>query len=456
MASGERSVVLARLESFFGVDDGWERAPDDPVRARRVDVAVAAAFTALGLVGVEILRSIGQLQELRVPTVLPYAVTAAGTTLLAWRRRWPLAVTVALSLHMFAAGVTMPVVMGSIPMQVTYFFAIFTGVAWARDRRLMLVVIGGVLVGMFGWLTWQLAVGSGVDDLLLRSGTPSTRTGLLSPTAAYVLYLLVVNIVYFGGAVIGGQVAWRSARQRQRLGEQAATIEAQAVELRRQAVVEERLRIARELHDVVAHHVSVIGIQAAAARRVLRRDPEVAERSLQAVEQSSREAVGQMRELLGTLRTEPERADDAGRSPEPGLADVPELVAAASAPGLTASCAVVEDRPGSLGGVPPPIGLSLYRTVQEALANVRRHSTAAHAEVVVRVDHRASGAFPHGFAEVEVLDEGRPRQGTSGTGLGLLGVRERLATHGGRGEIGPRVTGGYRVRVRLPLPQDCP
>ena len=113
---------------------------------------------------------------------------------------------------------------------------------------------------------------------------------------------LLINVVYFGGAIIGGQAAWRAALQRDRLAEQARTIDAQATSLQRQAVVEERLRIARELHDVVAHHVSVIGIQAAAARRVLRRDAEAAEAALRSVETSSREAVTQMRELLGTLR----------------------------------------------------------------------------------------------------------------------------------------------------------
>jgi len=98
--------------------------------------------------------------------------------------------------------------------------------------------------------------------------------------------------------------------------------------------------------------------------------------------------------------------------------------------------------------VSPAVGLTLYRTVQEALNNVRRHSTACRARVVLRVQ---TGAGRGGFAEVEVLDDGRPRSGTSGTGLGLLGMRERVASLDGALEIGPRVTGGFRVRVRLPL-----
>ena len=109
---------------------------------------------------------------------------------------------------------------------------------------------------------------------------------------------------------------------------------------------------------------------------------------------------------------------------------------------------------GAGAHVPEALQHSLFRTVQEALANVRRHSSAQTATVFVRVDRRAEHGFGHGYAEVEVLDDGRPLTGTSGSGLGLLGVRERLATHGGVSEIGPRVTGGYRVRVRMPLPEE--
>ena len=160
-----------------------------------------------------------------------------------------------------------------------------------------------------------------------------------------------------------------------------------------------------------------------------------------------------MRGLLGTLRSADAQAEQA-RAPEPRLADVPALARSSTTDGLPTTCRVVEDSPGAVAEVPGPVGLSLYRTVQEALANVRRHSTATSASVVVRVDRRPERGFEHGYAEVEVLDDGRARAGTSGTGLGLLGVRERLSTHGGVSEIGPRVTGGYRVRVRMPLPGD--
>ncbi len=440
-----------RLLAWAGADDGWEREPDDPARALRQDALLAAALALLGALGVELLRSIDALGEIPGPVLIPHLAVLTATAALVWRRRAPLLVAGGLSLHMLVVGLTMPAVMASVPMQVVYFFSLFTGVAWARDRRVMLVLVTAVLVLMFGWITWQFAIGKSVEGLLERDGRPLPAQGLFSPVGAYVIYTLLINVLYFGGAVVGGQAAWRAALQRRRLADQAATIDAQSRQLQHRAVIEERMRIARELHDVVAHHVSVIGIQAAAARRVLRRDPEVAETSLRSIETSSREAVSQMRGLLGTLRGS-DSPDTDLRAPEPCLADVPGLTESATGSGLTVSCELVETSTGDVGRVPPSIGLSLYRTVQEALANVRRHSTATTARVVIRVESRADAGFPHGWAEVEVLDDGRPRAGTSGTGLGLLGVRERLSTHGGTSEIGPRLTGGYRVRVRMPLP----
>lgn len=444
---------LERVQAWFGADTEWERGPGDPVRTRRIDALIASVLLVTGLLGIETLRSLDNLAKLPGPIWLPHLAVVAGTVPLVWRRRYPIMVMAGLSVHFLVVGLILPAVASSFSMQVVYFFAIFTGVAWARNRQVMLFVAGGIVVVMFAWLTWQFAVGSGLENILNINGKPMTRQGLFSPLVAYAIYFVMINIFYFGGAVLGGQAAWRAALQREHATEQTATIEAQAVDLQRQAVVEERLRIARELHDVVAHHVSVIGIQAAAARRVMGRDAAAADTSLRSIESSSRDAVTQMRGLLGTLRSG--HADEGDpRAPEPGLADVPELVDSARSTGLRAEFRVVEDRPGAVASVPSPIGLSLYRTAQEALVNVRRHSTATSASVFVRVDRRGGSGFDHGYAEVEVIDTGRPRAGTSGTGLGLLGVRERLSMHGGVSEIGPRATGGYRVRVRMPLPEE--
>jgi signal transduction histidine kinase len=329
-------------------------------------------------------------------------------------------------------------------MQIVYFCAIFSGAAWARSRREMLVVVGFVIGLMFLWLAWQFALGNAVENIIGNLDEDAERDfGLVSPVTGAVLTTAIVNALFFFGALVTGQLSWRGAQQRARLAEQAELLREQGETLRSRAVIEERLRIARELHDVVAHHVSVIGINAAAARRVIDRDPAAAAQALGQVEESSREAVGQMRGLLGALREPDVEPAPADRSPEPGLDDLPALVATHHGSGLEVTYRLVEEPQGTAARVSRPVALSLYRTAQEALANVRRHSTATRAHVVVRVD----GAC----AELEVTDDGRARHGTSGSGLGHLGIRERVASLGGEVDIGPRVTGGYRVRVRLPL-----
>ena len=157
-----------------------------------------------------------------------------------------------------------------------------------------------------------------------------------------------------------------------------------------------------------------------------------------------------MRRLLGTLREgggEGAEERNGTRTTDAGVGDLPSLVAEVDGQGLAVSLAVVEEQDGAAARLPRGLGLAVFRTVQEALTNVRRHSTADTVSVVVRVDE----SQPGGYAEVEVVDNGRPRHGTSGSGLGQLGIRERAATHEGQVDIGPRVTGGYRVRVRYPL-----
>ncbi|GAB3074767.1 sensor histidine kinase [Pedococcus soli] len=453
MTAEPATTVRSRLAAFFAVDDPWFRGAE----VSRWDVVVGVGTFGLSAVTFEMSRSMGALESIGQPVWLQYLAVALGALLLVGRRRWPLTVAVLAALHMFVVGVTMPAVMGQLALQIVYFVAIFSGVAWSRSRRDMLVVMGGVVLFMFVWLAWTFAIGSGIDSIRESLGEDaSRRPGLVSPVAASVVVTAVVNALYFGGAIIGGQVAWRGARQRARLADQARTIGEQSADLQQRAVLGERLRIARELHDVVAHHVSVIGIQAAGARRLLTRDPEAAARALASVEGSSREAVHQMRSLVGALR-EPTDARGAGagdpthRAPEPGLGDLPALVGEVSAPGLRVTYQLVESPEGAAAALPAALGLSLYRIAQEALTNVRRHSTAANASVVLRVERSARTPF----VEVEVTDDGRPVPGSSGSGLGLLGVRERAASRRGQVDIGPRVGGGFRVRVRFPL-QDVP
>ncbi|GAA1540733.1 sensor histidine kinase [Nocardioides humi] len=445
-------ALRARLGAYFAVDDEWERG--NPAVTRR-DVVTGAAFEVAGVVTLELARSAGAFDSVDAPWWVIYLVMSAAALALVLRRRYPLAVAVYLSAHMFVTGVAMPQVMGQVALQICYFMGLFSAMAWGRSRRSALLVTSTILVFMLCWVAWQFAVGQSAQTWLDTTGEDE-RFGFLPPVPAIILLTFIVNVVYFVGAIIGGQVAWRGARQREALTEQARTIARQTATLQQRAVVAERLRIARELHDVVGHHVSVIGVQAAGARRVLDQDPPAAAGALGVIEESSREAVAQMRSLLGTLRDIEARSDDdpgrLSRTSSPGATDIEELVTSRAYDGLRTSYAIVEDRPGAMARLPETVGLTLYRTAQEALANVVRHSTASSASVRVRVTE--AGDRP--FAEVEVLDDGRPRPATSSSGMGHLGIRERVASHRGEVEIGPRTTRGYRVRVRLPLggPRD--
>jgi signal transduction histidine kinase len=449
--------LLDTLRAWFALDSAFERVPSDAAVARRQDVWLGLALAALSVGSAEISRSVGVFDDTDAPAWLILTLTGVAALPLMVRRRYPLTVLVIVYAHFLVVGLTVPMVTQTLVIQGVYFVALYSAVAWGRDRQAMLVVVAACLLAVFTWLLWQLAVDAGMREAAERAGILDDPPGFIDPVVAMTLNVWMINVAFFFGAVVTGQYSWNAARRRQQLAEQAATIERQAAALQERAVVTERLRIARELHDVVAHHVSVIGIHAAAARRQLAKDPAAAAAPLATIETASRDAVEQMRGLVGTLRAGDDDAPRAGssRAPEPGLGDIAALVEADD--GLTVTCTTVSEPAGAESQVPAPVGLSLYRTVQEALANVRKHSTARTAGVTVRVDRRGvvdDPRFAHGFAEVEVLDDGRARPGSAGTGLGLMGLRERVAVHHGAAEIGPRVTGGYRVRVRLPLPKE--
>ncbi|WP_134772135.1 sensor histidine kinase [Ornithinimicrobium flavum] len=459
------------LERWFGADEGWERVATADQRRRDVQWAVVAFVIAA--IGVELIRAAGGMEEEQLGVGWQYAAVLSGSLLVAFRRVAPVTVMLLAAAHFVVAGQLMPVTMSSLPMQLLAFFLFFSGIAWAQDRRAVAYATLAVLLVMALWLAWWFALGSGLDTIRESLGEDVlARTGPVGPVTALLLYVVLSNLIYFGFAIGLGLVAWRGALQRHRADDLLLTTQEQGGRLRDQAVVAERLRIARELHDVVAHHVSVMGVQAAAARRVLDRDPDAARASLGAIEQSSRDAVGQMRDLLGTLRSEdleePQARGEVGgpagsgepavlpgpaagggptdRAPQPTLAALTGLVEQATTPMCTVDLDVVESTAGAAGRVPTPVQLSAYRVVQEALANVRRHSTARHARVTVRIDEGT------GRIELEVVDDGHPRWGTSGTGLGLRGMRERAQHLGGAVEAGPRAgVDGYRVRAWFPL-----
>jgi signal transduction histidine kinase len=239
------------------------------------------------------------------------------------------------------------------------------------------------------------------------------------------------NYALFGAAWILGDNLRRQRAQAQL----AMRLTAAEEERSRRAVADERVRIARELHDVVAHTLSVIVLQAGAGRRIAPEQPERAAGVLGGIEALGRDALGDMRRLVGILRTGPEREHE----PQPSLRRLPELADRVRSAGL----AVDVRTEGEARPLPPGVELSAYRIVQEALTNTLRHAGAGRADVVVRY----SGAT----VEVEVTDDGRgPAANGAAGGHGLAGMRERVGMFGGELEVGAREGGGFRVRALLP------
>ncbi|MBW9095710.1 sensor histidine kinase [Microbacterium jejuense] len=352
------------------------------------------------------------------------------TAPLAVRRRYPEIVVVAVAV-VFFVGVTFRVP-DLYVANVSMFIAMYTVGAWVDDRRRAMWVRAAVIVGMFIWLivTMFEAAIDPSDDAL-------SKAGLFSPFAAMMLIQLLINAAFFGGAYYMGDRAYAAALERGALEERTHELEREREVTAAQAVALDRVRIARELHDVVAHHVSAMGVQAGAARAVLERDPDAARSALLGVEASARSALGELRQLLETLRTS--AADpDAGSTVH--LSGLPDLVAHANDNGLPTTLTVVGDP------VPLPdlVQVNVYRIAQEALTNARRHGGPdAAADVRLRYSDDA--------VELEVVNTGRAVAAPMRPGLGLVGMRERAAASGGELETRPRSRGGFLVRLRVPL-----
>ena len=241
------------------------------------------------------------------------------------------------------------------------------------------------------------------------------------------------TVVWLAGLALRARATHAEAAE-----QRAAWLEQTREQDARRAIAEERARIARELHDVVAHSVSVMTVQSSAVRRLLTPEQEKERHALLTVEQTGREALAEMRRLVGVLRTDDREAPS--RAPQPGLADVQALVAHAHETGLRVDLRI-EGEPVRL---PAGIDLTAYRLVQEGLTNTIKHASAEHAEVRVR--------YGSGHLEVEVVDDGRGVNGRGdGGGHGLLGMRERVSIYGGDLDVGPRTEGGFRLLARLPV-----
>jgi signal transduction histidine kinase len=355
----------------------------------------------VGLVLATLAAAVGHAARAPVPAV-GVAVALVQTLPLLLRRRQPLAVlavTVAATAAVTAAwGFYNPLPAG---------IALFT-VATLCDRRISLRA-GGLALAVLAPPLWHEA-------------------GWL-------------NLVGLVGRLLGFVVAWligdslRTQRRYVRaLEERAEQLEREREAEAARAVAEEQARIARELHDVVAHSVSVMVVQAAAADDVFDTRPDRAREALRAIEAAGRDALVELRRLLGSVR-----GDRAEYAPQPGLDRLDELVETVRAAGLEVELRIDgEPRP-----LPVAVELSAYRLVQEALTNVLKHAQATRAEIALR--------YGEDGLDVEVRDDGSGGGNGEGSGHGLLGMRERVSAFGGSLSAGPQPAGGFAVAARLPL-----
>jgi signal transduction histidine kinase len=305
-----------------------------------------------------------------------------------------------------------------------------------------------VSVAYFGEIpsAWQFYAQLVLLFTLLGAFPPRDRRVLagLAVTAAFDLLLLLPELesVEAGDAavlIVMTSIAGGAGAAVRRYRHIALQAQERGVLLAREAVAEERFRIARELHDVVAHSVSVMVMQAGAARLMLRPDQATEREALNVVEETGREAVEELRLMVGLLRT---GSGNEGLAPQPSLARLEELVEQVRLAGLDVRLTIE----GSPVPLPAGLNLSAYRIVQEALTNTLRHAGPTRSEVTV--------AYRSRMLCLDIIDEG-PRDGrgpdSDGPGHGLVGMRERVALFHGRLSAGPLPDGGYGVRVSLPL-----
>ena len=362
----------------------------DPVR---FDYALAAVLLVAGLLQ----TWLGNGTTERVPATILGPLVALTV---AFRRRHPAAAGF-VAQGLVALEYTLWGGIDVIPYSIAWFCSLYALTVWTSRN----------------WFVAGLAFVA-VTDLVSLLGPHASTHG----TIPFLIVTLVVMILV--RRVVGDR------ERRAQLAERERDLAA------REAVVEERARIARELHDVIAHNVSMVVVQAGAERRVLGEESESTREVLATIEQIGRGALTEMRRLVGMLRAE----RDEPLAPQPGLDDLPRLVTQVREAGLPVELHVEGDR----RSLPVGIELSAYRIVQEALTNALKHAGDAHAAVHVRYSADA--------LEVEVTDDG-PGNGANGAGSGghgLVGMRERVALYGGRFEAGHDPSGGFVVRATLP------
>ncbi|MFF3581990.1 sensor histidine kinase [Streptomyces mirabilis] len=336
-----------------------------------------------------------------------------------WLHRRPLG---ALALLLTAAAF-LTINLAAVAIQLAQFLAVDLAlyfIAAGRPRRTGVAALCTALAVLVGWESLRLLRGWGI-------GTLEELTVALTAVVAWLL----------------GDASHRTRAYGEKLRAQAAT----------QAVTDERLRIAREMHDMVAHSIGIIALQAGAAARVVHTQPDAAREAMTAVETAGRETLSGLRRMLVALRhADQDQNQDRNRRrargvaeadrlhPAEGLADLDRLAAATTAAGVR----VDVHWKGARRQLPPDIDLSAFRIVQESITNVVRHAATPACRVTVD--------YLEEHVAVEVTDDGRGRGGTTDTGFGLVGMRERVALLHGEFTAGPRPEGGFRVTARLPVP----
>jgi signal transduction histidine kinase len=361
---------------------------------RHSDEALAAALTALALF--EIFH-VDEPESARLTNAAVVLILGAAA---ARRVRAPL-LLLGLMLIISVTSAALPQLGGRSTEAVTFFLllAVYSAAAHTSGRGALLA--GAMTLGLY------------ITDLTLGSITPEV----------VVFLALLLGLPWVAGRAMRG---WR-------LSEQSLEQEKRRTAA---AIAEERARIARELHDVVAHSISVMVLQARGGRRIFQSDPADARQAFAIIERTGHQALEEMRRLLGMLRQSDEKLPLA---PQPSLGDLGSLVEQVRAAGLPVQLAVE----GEARELPAGVDLSAYRIVQEALTNALLHAGPASARVLVR--------YRRDDLELEITDDGPGTGDGSAPGYGLIGMRERVSVYGGELQAGRRPEGGYALRVRLPL-----
>lgn len=390
--------------------------PDTPAwssREQRYDFAFGAALVALGVFEYFALADVYQrdsLLSVKSPTLLLLALTVIGVAPIMVRRRWPV-LSMVVSHAAWVATIALefaPTATGQFSVFINFYsvalYSSRTKADWARGTT------------MTAFLVW-MSVGVALDDV---------PWGLVPIVTA----LFAITWV-LGNSARNRYDTHILFRERAERAEEDRTAAAQ------RAVEAERARIARELHDVVAHSLTVMTVQAAGANRMIETDPEKARSALETIEETGREAMQEMRRMIGVMR---EDGDQGAHLPQPGVSAIPELVEQVKDAGLTVTCSI-EELPEHL---PPGIDLAAYRIVQEALTNTMKHGgPGAIAAVEIHVDDDALA--------IHVSDDGRGAAAeTNEAGLGIVGMRERVSIYGGDFKASPTPGGGFAVLARIP------